>query len=566
MAQTSLIMALPDPILVIRRDGRVMDSLGGRTFTMDLVPDAIVGESIEDCLPHGMAALLKQMLTRVLRTREPETEVMHDSGHRFELRVSAHGRDRVLLVLRDISDAGADGDKASRLIHEDIVTGLAERQVFLRGLDDAISAARLSERPLMLLCLALREFDDLRSALDTGRLESVQRVAAQRMLSLVGEHKNMHRLAENEAPAVARIGDGEFAMLFEPDGDSALLDEIATLLKTPFSQPLSVSGEQIDVTPQMGIAVYPRDGASGQHLLRNALSAMHEASKLERSGIERYTDTLRLRSARQSDISEELRWAIAEQQFRLHYQPVFDLDSATPVAIEAFLRWQHPLRGLISAADFLPLVEATGQIGPISEWVLSRACRDLMHVRDASGAKISVSVNLSRHYFSRPDLVSDLTAIFGQLNFDACLLQLDITERMLMRADHAGPLLAQLKGLGVGLQIDDFGSGFTSLKQLKRYPLDALKIAGDFTAGIANADDDEAVCRSVIAMAHAYGMRCIAEAVEHPAQVAFLRDAGCDEVQGDLFGAALALDDIIVFLQQFQDGISQSSVMGKVSA
>lgn len=565
MAKTSLIMALPDPILVIRRDGRIVDSLGGRTMTMDLAPDAIVGSSIDDSLPRGMAALLRRLIVRVLKTREPECEEIAEGKQRFELRVSAHGRERILLVLRDISTGWGEG-AASGLIHEDLVTGLIERQVFLCALDAALSRARLSERSLTLLCLSLREFDDLKQALDPAGREAVQRVAAQRMLGLVGSLDVMHRLDDGETPALARIGDGEFAMLFSDAEGSDILEDVTSLLKAPFSQPLSINGEQLSVTPQMGIATFPRDGKSGQHLLRNALAAMHEAVKLERTGIERYTDTLRLRTARQTDISEEMRWAIEEQQFCLHYQPVFVLAQAAPVAIEAFLRWHHPLRGIISAGEFLPLAEAAGEIGRISEWVLARACKDLLLVREATGARIVVSVNLSRQYFSQPTLIADMTATFERLAFDPRLLQLDVTERMLMRADHAGPLLAQLKGLGIGLQIDDFGSGFTSLKQLKRYPLDALKIAGDFTAGIGRAADDEAVCRSVIAMAHAYGMRCIAEAIENPVQVAFLREAGCDEVQGDLFGAAMTLDDVIAFLRQFADSRRSSGTFGQKSA
>jgi len=212
------------------------------------------------------------------------------------------------------------------------------------------------------------------------------------------------------------------------------------------------------------------------------------------------------------------------------------------------------LRGVLNAAEFVPLAEATGQIQKISEWALAQACRDLMSIRASSSMTLSVSVNLSRHYFSRLDLLDSLNRVFEETCFDPAWLQLDITERMLMRPEQVGPVLGALKKLGIGLQVDDFGSGYTSLKQMRRFPLDALKIDGDFIGGIGRSPDDEAVCRSVIALAHAYGMRCIAEAVETSTQVRFLRDAGCDDIQGSLFSREMPLDALEVFLEQFHQG------------
>ena len=246
----------------------------------------------------------------------------------------------------------------------------------------------------------------------------------------------------------------------------------------------------------------------------------------------------------------------------LHYQPVFELAEANPVAMEAFLRWCHPLRGLLTPAQFLPLAEATGQIQRISEWVLRKACQDHVELVEKTGTALAVSVNFSRHYFSRPDLIEHLQSVFDETGFNPCELQLDITERMLMRMEVVGPLLARLKALGITLQVDNFGSGYSSLKQIRRLPLDALKIDGDFIAGIGRSDDDEALCRSIISLAHAYGLRCVAEAVETRDQVRFLRRAGCDDIQGNLFGAEMPISAMEIFVEQFRHGRSFGSQTG----
>ncbi len=188
---------------------------------------------------------------------------------------------------------------------------------------------------------------------------------------------------------------------------------------------------------------------------------------------------------------------------------------------------------------------------------LREACTDIGQVRESSGLPLSVTVNLSPDWITREALIEHLRALFEELEFEPAQLQLDLTERMLMRSANAGPLVAHLKAMQIGIQIDDFGCGYTSLSELRRLPLDALKIGGAFTNKIGVAGEDEALCRSVIGLAHAYGMRCIAEAVERPEQVEFLRTAGCDEVQGALFGEPLLRDDLIVFLEQFSSTMVQ---------
>ncbi|MEL7311333.1 MAG: EAL domain-containing protein [Pseudomonadota bacterium] len=552
MPRDSLIMALPDIVLVVRRDGRILDSLGGRMFSIDLGPENWEGKSVDDLLSKTVANSLTAQLPRVLRTRQPVIEVVSDGGDDYELRLSPHGRERVLCVVRDLS---GEQQTPAQLLESASSTGESvNRETFMHLLNDAVNTARMSERPLALMTIGIRSYVELSDNLDVESEKLLGQLMSVRIDDVLAE------CTETMGAMIStQLSVDQFAVLAATISDGEQSMQVGRQIAEALSQPYELGTGKLTLRPMVGIAVAPQDGGSGEHLMRNAMTAMEESAALDRSGIERYTDTRRLRSERRQDLVEELRWAISENQLVIHYQPVFQLRDAVPVSVEAYLRWNHPLRGMLPAGEFVPLAEATGQIQRISEWVLHQACTDLAKIRETVGTGLAVSVNLSRHYFSRLDLIENLVGIFEATGFEPAWLQLDITERMLMRAEQVGPILNQLKKLGIGLQVDDFGSGYTSLKQMRRFPLDALKIDGDFIDGIGRSSDDEAVCRSVIALAHAYGMRCIAEAVETSAQVKFLREAGCDDVQGNLFSGAMPMDGLNLFLDQFQQGRSFGS-------
>ncbi|MEL6198750.1 MAG: GGDEF domain-containing phosphodiesterase [Pseudomonadota bacterium] len=559
MAKTSLIMALPDPILVVRRDGLIVDSIGGKTFTMDLEPDAIVGETIEDALPKSFADRLKFLIPRVLRGRDAANDTVHEAGRRFELRVSVHGRERVLVVLRELGGGNASVEGTAAYIDEDIVTGLIERQRALALLDDSITGAKLAERPLTIFCCGIRNYEDCCAGFGQAMADAMQRVAAQRLQRACEVSLDDTLLRVDGRPLLTRVSDGSYLFALRESDSQDLVERVTAVLRAAFAEPLSLADTLVEVRLNIGCASLPRDGETAGDLLRDAMAAMREAGRLDRTMISRFGDAANSRAMGAEDLGTELRWALDKGQFELHYQPVFNLSDATPVAIEAFLRWQHPLRGVIPAADFMPYASAAGIASDIDDWVLRTACTDVNAVREANDLPLAVTVNLSSDWITRDALIENLRALFDEIEFEPARLQLDLTERMLMRSANAGPLIAHLKAMQVGIQIDDFGCGYTSLSELRRLPLDALKIGGSFTNRIGAATEDEALCRSVIALAHAYGMRCIAEAVERQDQVQFLREAGCDEVQGVLFGEPMVFDELLVFLQQFTLGMSQRS-------
>lgn len=553
-------MALPDTVLVVHRNATVLDTLGGRTFSLDLPPDDVVGANIDNVLPAPLAGMMRRLIPRVLKTREPVTERIHDDALHVELRLSAHGRDRVLAVLRDIADRRDPQASVTGWHREDALTGLLARTVFIQGLDVAVNKAKLTEHPLTMLALSFGELESLAHAIERRDWLALQRAAAERLATCLTASEDVLKLADDpDQLMLTNLSDGKFAAILAMGARHGDLIRVAETITDAFKAPVLMEEQGYQLSCHFGAASFPQDGMTAQHLLRNALVALDESTQNDAGVVERYADTVRLRASRTVDLGDELKWAVENDQLTLQYQPVFNLAEATPVSLEAYVRWRHPLRGVLTPNQFLPVAETTGSIQQISDWVLRTACRDALLVNRAHDNSLAISINLSRHYFSRPDLVAHIGRLLDESGFDPRRLQLDVTERMLMRPDHAGPLLTELKRMGVGLQIDDFGSGYSSLKQLKKFPLDALKIDGDFIAGVGTSGDAEAVCRSVIDLAHAYGMRCIAEAVETTDQVRFLRAAGCDEVQGNLFGAALSLDEMLLFLEQFAHSRSFSA-------
>ncbi|MEM9172638.1 MAG: bifunctional diguanylate cyclase/phosphodiesterase [Pseudomonadota bacterium] len=560
MSKTTLIEALPDVVLVVRRDGRILDSLGGRLFSLDIAPDAMIGRDIGDVFSESVVSAILAASASVLKTRRSLTRTVDEGDVRYEIRLAAHGRERVLAVIRDAS-AGSDSSSLRLLQPDALVQQFVGREQFIRLLDAAVSQARLSERSLAVVCVDFDGFEPLIESMPEAEVDSLISHLGERCCR-VFEQQGLRTVGDGlrDIYAACRLSRVRFAVLLPQVDDADSVDAFALTLGAALSEPLGDQASGLRLTPNVAVAMAPQDGGTGEAVLSNALTALEEAGALDTTGVERYADTRRVHSERQQDLAEELRWAIDEKQLRLHYQPVFALSDATPVAMEAYLRWQHPLRGALTPGQFLPLAEATGQIQRISDWVLRKACTDNVSLARGAGMGIAVVVNFSRHYFSRPDLIEHMVEIFDDTQFDSSSLILDITERMLMRVDVAGPLLARLKSMGIGLQVDNFGSGYSSLKQIRRLPLDALKIDGEFVAGIGRSADDEAICQSIIQLAHSYGLRCVAEAVESRDQVRFLRASGCDDIQGNLFGPEMTLSEIEIFIEQFKHGLSFSQI------
>jgi len=295
----------------------------------------------------------------------------------------------------------------------------------------------------------------------------------------------------------------------------------------------------------LGVAIYPRDAADAQTLLKYADTALYKAKAAGRNTYRFFSPEMDLQAHQQLRLENDLRRALERDEFELHYQPQFDLATGQVLGAEALLRWRHPLRGLVPPNDFIPLAEDTGLILPIGVWVLNEACRQARQWLDRLGPAqpFRMAVNLSARQLQRAGLVDQVSEALVNSGLPPEALELEITESSIMEdPNQALALLQALKGLGVELSVDDFGTGYSSLAYLKRFPIDRLKIDRSFIAGIETDSDAAAIVEAIVAMAHKLKLRALAEGVETPAQRDFLATLGCDEAQGYLFGRPIRAD------------------------
>jgi diguanylate cyclase (GGDEF)-like protein/PAS domain S-box-containing protein len=428
----------------------------------------------------------------------------------------------VVLTFSDVTEARRMAQQMAHQANHDGLTQLPNRQLFEDRLSHAIARAQRGGEALAVLFVDLDHFKRINDSLGHAAGDLLLRQVAARLQAGV-----------REEDTVARLGGDEFVILLEDVPHAELATVVARKLVDALLPPFSVEAHEFFITCSIGISLFPKDGSDGPALLKNADTAMYRAKEQGRNTFRFYTAEMNVQILARLSLENELRYALERQQLQLHYQPQLDLASNRLIGVEALLRWHHPERGLIPPADFIPLAEDTGLILPIGEWVLRTACAQAKAWQTQGLAPLRVAVNLSVRQF----LQADLAALVAQTLHDTGLaphtLELEITESLLMRdLEGATVTLRALKTMGVQLAIDDFGIGYSSLSYLKRFPLDRLKIDRSFVRDLSSDPDDAAITLAIIAMAHSLRLRVLAEGVETPAQLAFLRAQHCNEIQG----------------------------------
>lgn len=299
----------------------------------------------------------------------------------------------------------------------------------------------------------------------------------------------------------------------------------------------------------------------------NADSAMYRAKYHGRNNYKFYSETMRTKSLHRLDLENQIRKAIDNGQFELHYQPKVDAETWSLVGAEALLRWNHPERGRIAPDDFIPVAEETGLIVPIGQWVLREACKQVREWSTLPLGAIPVSVNISSHQFASDSLVDDVLDAVSGAGIDALLLELEITESVLLQdADNTLNALQQLKKAGVALSVDDFGTGYSSLGYLKRFPIDTLKIDRSFVKDLHYDTDDAAICAAILAMAQQLALNVVAEGVETEEQLEFLRRHGCNQIQGYLCSKPLSVHDFAAMLNNIAGTAADSTIEDTATA
>ena len=415
------------------------------------------------------------------------------------------------------------------LAYYDTVTQLPNRALFEDRLAQAVAIARAKNQSLGVLFISLDQFKKVNDSLGHGPGDSLLKEFAERLKSCI-----------SKSDTVARFGSDEFALLrSQISGTKDVIETIGSLsqvLKFSFDLP----GHELFATASVGVSLFPLDGDDSQTLLKNAGAALYKAKKSGGANYQFYTADMHDLATSRLALETNLRRAITNQEFLVHYQPRVAVDSLAITGVEALVRWQHPQLGLVPPSEFIPLAEDTGLIVPIGEWVLRTACLQGRRWRDEGFAPIQIAVNISGRQFRDQDLSETVIRILEETGFPPVNLELELTESSVMQdADFASGVLSRLKSMGIKISIDDFGTGFSSLVSLKRLPIDALKIDRTFVRDATRDTDDAALVMAIITLAHNLRLKVIAEGVETEEQLKFLQLLRCDEIQGFLFSKPL---------------------------
>jgi diguanylate cyclase (GGDEF)-like protein len=431
-------------------------------------------------------------------------------------------------------------ERVRHLAHYDELTGLPNRSMFNEQLARALTLARRYSKPLAVLFIDLDRFKIINDTLGHD--------AGDRVLTEIAER--LHGCLR-DSDTVGRLGGDEFVVLIEELPEPMHVAAVAQKILAAVAAPFILEAQEFHVTASIGISTYPEDSEDISTLLKNADIAMYRAKEQGKNNYQFYSAQMNVHSIERLALESNLRRALERNEFLLYYQPKIDISSGRVTGVEALIRWQQPGKALLAPGQFIPLAEETGLIVPIGEWVLKTACARCKLWQKQGLQPLRVAVNLSARQFAHESLLQDVARILTQTGLDPSFLELEITESMVMhKPEQAVALLNELKAMGIHLSIDDFGTGYSSLNYLKRFPIDSLKIDRLFIRDIPADTDDAAITRAIISMAHSLRLKVIAEGVETAEQLRFLREHGCDEMQGYHFSPPLPEEQVIGLLQQ----------------
>jgi|GEM_PF-1110799 len=440
----------------------------------------------------------------------------------------------IIISSENITAAKRDEERIVHLATHDSLTDLPNLVLMKDRVRQAIELARRKQCQFALLLLDLDHFKFVNDGYGHAFGDAVLKAAGLRIQSML-----------RAGDSVARLGGDEFLVLIADMNKRADAYVVAQKLLEGFRKPFAIQGREVFLTASIGVSVYPQDGSDGEQLMSNADIAMYRAKAYHRDTYQFFTAEMSVAAQTRVRLEGELRFALERGQLGLLYQPKVDLATGLIVGCEALVRWNHPELGAISPAQFIPIAEDTGLILSIGDWVLRTACAQAKAWLEAELPPIVMSINLSARQFRQEDIVSWLRDVLVDCDMDPEHVELELTESILAEdSDSVIEVVGTFKRMGLKLSIDDFGTGYSSLAYLKRFRVDTLKIDQSFIRNMLKEPGDMAIVRTIIGLAHNMGMTAIAEGVESVEQGEFLRDNGCDAIQGYLFSKPLAAQDM----------------------
>ncbi len=489
---------------------------------------------------QGSPERIVSFVDRLDRHRDPRGpfEVKATDGRTIRISERKTTDGGTVAVHADISDLKDAYDRLEHLATHDPLTGLQNRATLQERLNKALHRARRHRSKIAVLVFDLDHFKLVNDTLGHSSGDELLRQVA-------GVLHSCMRAEES----VARLGGDEFASIIENVRSWSEVSATAERALDALGRAFEVGGSQVFVTASIGIALYPEDGKSADALLKNADAACYHAKALGRNNFQFFATEMNVKASQRLNVEKHLRHAIEREELHLAYQPVLDVRTGAIASVEALLRWNSPALGPVSPAEFIPVAEETGLIIPMGEWVLEQACRQTSAWREAGLPLVQVSVNVSARQLRLKGLLEVVKRVVGRSGIDPGGLYLEITESTIMdNVERALVTLNQIHDVGVGISIDDFGVGYSSLAALKRLPVDQLKIDQSFVRDIVVDRDDLEIVGAVTAMAHNLKIRVVAEGVETEEQYELVKDLGSDEIQGFWISQPMPADEARAFI------------------
>jgi diguanylate cyclase (GGDEF)-like protein/PAS domain S-box-containing protein len=539
----------PDGMLIVSEGKIVLVNRMCMKMLGATVQKELIGTPLLDIFHSDYRERARERMLKVLEANRPvpalERKILKLDGTPLDVEVAAspftlRGNPSIHVVMRDITDRKEASDRLNYLAQYDSLTGLPNRSLFQDRLEHTLLQATRSGQSAAVLFIDLDRFKIVNDTLGHASGDKLLQQVAARLTDCI-----------RAGDTVGRFGGDEFGLILLDLGKPGDAGVVAQKINDTLARPFDLDGHRTFVTASVGITLYPADATDARTLKMNADAAMYRAKDLGRNTYQFFTQEMNDRAIQRMQMEASMRQALERSEFVLHYQPKVDLASGSICGVEALLRWAHPEKGLISPAEFVPVLEETGLIVPVGEWVIREACAQIGAWQQAGLKVPSVAVNLSARQFQQKNLDGIVREILRETGVAAALLQFEITESLLMTdPEAAARTLLGLKKAGVMLSVDDFGTGHSSLAYLKRFPLDVLKIDRTFINDIVTDPDDAAITIAIINLAHSLKLKVVAEGVETEEQLDLLALHSCDEMQGFYFSRPVAATELEAMLRQ----------------
>ncbi len=547
-----------DILFGLHPDGVFAFDPDGRLVAANPALSSLTGYSTGELLSMPLARLVAPEDLEKLRfhfaaaqregTQTAEFTCVRKDGTRFDASVMllphvANGELSGLHgIVKDISQRKQDERQIVYLAKHDPLTGLPNRSLLIDRMQFAIEKAHQRKSRIGVLVMGLNRFKLINDSLGHEQGDILLCTIADRLKAAVQENNT-----------VARLGGDEFVIFLENIHTAKQVSALARRLLKAVGEPTELAGNTVTVSTSIGISIYPEDGDTPTMLLKHADLAMYDAKAAGVGVFRLYGPEMNAKASGRLARETDLRQAVEYDQLALYYQPRLDIATKKLVGVEALVRWNHPEKGLILPAHFIPLAEEIGMIDAIGRWVLFSACQQVKHWQEAGLPAFKVSVNISALQFRSESIYEDIVDVLQQTGLDPRCVELEITESSLMQdLDASSEKLRNIRDLGVSFSIDDFGTGYSSLSYLKTLPINTLKIDKSFIRDLSDNQNDAAIVTATVAMAHSMNLRVVAEGVTSLAQMRFLEACRCDEIQGFLLSEPLPPADTEVFFRTGQ--------------